>query len=104
MSDTRVPADVIAQVRARSGQSEISHAAAREVVATFVVGTGITRTFVETGEIAHPSDVWRDLFGYGVYSRLTTEDSMAADALGTYLTARTDTGPVVAWSALTLSD
>jgi len=101
--DPRVPADVMAQVRTRRGQSEISHAAAREIARPFVTGTGIDHTFVQTGEIAHRSDVWRGLFGYGVYDTLATADQFAADALDTYLINRADTGPIADWDRLTLS-
>lgn len=116
--DSHVPADVIAHVRLCSGLTEISHAAAREIARTFASGTGIDRTFVESGEIAHRTDLWRGLFGYGrydrlaaddqlgfgQYDRLNADDQLAADALGTYLCAREHTGPVADWSTLTLSD
>lgn len=81
---------------------EISDGAARAIAAGYQEGMP-SASFATTGAISDPTEVWRDLFyvnGRSMYPSMSTDEKLAADMLGTYLSNAGKRGPVAGWSGL----
>jgi hypothetical protein len=98
--DLRAVMAHIHAVRDSSESGEISDACARVIASWHAEGMGVGQAFASSGAISSSTEVWRDLFGHGHYDRLSADDKLAADMLGTYLLNRSDNGPVEGWSGL----
>jgi hypothetical protein len=80
---------------------EISDACARVIASWFHDGqSSAGYSFVSTGAIADPTDVYRDLTPGDVYNDQPEWMQAALSCLGTYLSNRADRGPVSGWSNL----
>ena len=90
------------QARQDAGE-EISDACARVIAASWY-SSNAGASFATTGAITvSPSALWRELFLPEYESgRMSAGDRLAADMLGTYLTAAGERGPVAGWSGLWL--
>ena len=94
---------------AQDAGEEISDGCARAIAAGYAAGMGAGQSFASTGAITDPGEVWRDLFyvrGEPMYPDMTPDEKLAADMLGTYLSAAVadsedaSRGPVAGWSRL----
>lgn len=94
-------AAVFTEVRAKSGQEEISDACARVIASWYHDGgTSDTYAFVSSGAIL-ADNLWRQFTNNGsLYETADADNKLALDALGTYLLNREDKGPVPGWSNL----
>lgn len=82
--------------KAMHANQEISHGTARMIAVDYADQS--TEAFVFTGVI-DSENIWWFLFG-NLYGKLSEDDRLAADMLGTYLTSRrkdNDLGPVDNW-------
>lgn len=88
--------DAANQGKPMNERVELDDGTARTIAALWRSG-GIGESFVSTGAIpADSSELWRELFADD-YRTMHPADKMAADYLGTYLTAHAGRGPVEGW-------